>query len=208
MKRVLLISSLMVSIVIFFSGCQPTPKPVKTIENLKVAFKGESNASAKYAAYAQKAREEGFPAIAVLFTAASEAEKIHAGNHAKVLEKLGVKPEEVKPEFQVLTTKENLQDAITGEGYEMETMYPGFLTVAEEEKANDAKTSFTFALDTEKKHHSFYVSAMAALEGGTLSSLPVAYYVCPKCGNTFDEANVKDPCDFCQTPKDKFKKFM
>jgi hypothetical protein len=38
-------------------GC--APNPVKTIENLKAAYNGESTASAKYAAFAEKAKAEG-----------------------------------------------------------------------------------------------------------------------------------------------------
>ena len=70
-------------------GC--APKPVKTIENLKAAYNGESTASAKYAAFAEKAKVEGFDTVAVMFLATSKSESIHAGNHLKVLEKLGVK---------------------------------------------------------------------------------------------------------------------
>ena len=70
-------------------GC--APKPVKTVENLKAAYNGESTASAKYAAFAEKARAEGFDTVAVMFQATSKAEAIHAANHLKVLVKLGVK---------------------------------------------------------------------------------------------------------------------
>jgi len=69
--------------VVLISGC--TPKPVKTIENLKAAYNGESTASAKYAAFAEKAKAEGFDNVAVMFQATSKAEAIHANNHLKVL---------------------------------------------------------------------------------------------------------------------------
>src|SRR5665647_706650 len=107
---------------IAFAGCNQ-PKPVKTVENLKGGIKGESTASAKYAAFAQKAREEGNDTIAKLFDAASKSESIHAANHRKVLEALGEKMDDFKPEFEVKTTAENLQAAIEGETYEVATMY-------------------------------------------------------------------------------------
>lgn len=89
-----------------FMGCKQA-KPVKTIENLKAGIKGETTASVKYAAFAQKAREEGNDTIAKLFDAASKAESIHAVNHLKILEGLGEKMNEFKPEFEVKTTAQN-----------------------------------------------------------------------------------------------------
>ena len=188
------------------TGC--SPKPVKTIENLKAAYNGESTASAKYAAFAEKAKAEGFDTIAVMFLATSRAETIHAANHLKVLEKLGEKI--AGPQigtFTVLSTAENLTDAIKGETYELETMYPGFITLAKEEKSNDAVKSFTWAWDTEKKHQVFYNTALTAINGGGEKSLPAKWFVCPVCGNTYDAGSVTAKCDFCQTPKEKFISF-
>jgi rubrerythrin len=188
-------------------GC--ASKPVKTIEDLKAAYNGESTASAKYAAFAEKAKAEGLDTVAVMFLATSKAEAIHAGNHKKVLEKLGVQvagPEIGK--FDVKTTAENIDDAIKGETYEVETMYPGFIKDAETEKVPDAVKSFTWAIDTEKKHQAFYKKALEALNNGGEKSLPAEWYVCPVCGNTYDVASVATACDFCMTPKEKFIKFV
>jgi rubrerythrin len=74
MKNILFIA--LISL-IAFTGCNK-PNPVKTIEDLKAGIKGETTASAKYAAFAQKASEEGNANIAKLFAAASKAESIHA----------------------------------------------------------------------------------------------------------------------------------
>src|SRR5665647_832832 len=179
-------------------------KPVKTIENLKAGIKGETTASAKYAAFSLKAKEEGHEAISKLFAAASKSESIHAANHRKVLEDLGEKMEDFKPEFEVKTTAENLQAAIDGEGYEVATMYPQFLADAKAEKVEKAVKSFTWAFDTEKKHHEFYVKALAAVKSNTENTLPFEYAVCPTCGNTYDKASLTEKCDFCSTAKEKF----
>jgi rubrerythrin len=192
--------------VVLISGC--TPKPVKTIENLKAAYNGESTASAKYAAFAEKAKAEGFDNVAVMFQATSKAEAIHANNHLKVLEKLGVKL--AGPQigaFNVLSTAENITDAIKGETYELETMYPGFIAEAKNEKSADAVKSCTWALDTEKKHAAFYKVALAALNGDGEKSLPAKWFVCPVCGNTYDAGTVTAKCDFCMTAKEKFIAF-
>ena len=184
-------------------GC--APKPVKTIENLKAAYNGESTASAKYAAFAEKAKAEGFDTVAIMFLATSKAEAIHAGNHLKVLEKLGEKitgPQIGK--FEVLSTVENIADGIKGETYEVETMYPEFIAAAEKEKSSDAVKSFTWAFDTEKKHEIFYKTALTVVATGGEKTLPAKWLVCPVCGNTFNEATVTAKCDICMTPKEKF----
>ena len=190
---------------IVMAGCTQ-PKPVKTIENLKAGIKGETTASAKYAAFAEKARAEGLDTVAKLFDAASKAESIHAANHLKVLEGLGEKMAEFKPEFEVKTTAENLQAAIDGESYEVATMYPQFLADAKAEKVEKAVKSFTWAFDTEKKHQVFYQKALAAVQTNAENTLPFEYAVCPVCGNTYDKATIEEKCDFCGTSKDKFIK--
>ena len=95
------------------ASCKTTP--VQTIENLKTAYNGESTASMKYAAFAERATQEGFDTVAVMFMATSKAEAIHAENHKKTLEKLGVTVEGPQiGSITVLSTAENLADAIKG----------------------------------------------------------------------------------------------
>lgn len=179
-------------------------KPVKTIANLKAGIKGETTASAKYTGFAQKAREEGNDTIAKLFDAASKAESIHADNHRKVLESLGEKMEDFKPEFEVKTTAENLQAAIDGETYEATTMYPQFLADAATEKIVKAEKSFRWAFDTEKKHADFYKKALQALTENAENKLAFEYAVCPVCGNTYDKAAMDEKCAFCMTKMEKY----
>ncbi|GET28315.1 rubrerythrin family protein [Prolixibacter sp. SD074] len=206
MKKMRIVLVLVVTSLIAFTSCNQ-PKPVKTIENLKAGIIGETTASKKYEAFAQKAKEEGHDAIAMLFSAASNAEAVHAANHTKVLESLGEKMDAFTPEFDVKTTAENLQAAIDGESYEVATMYPQFLADAKAEKVQKAEQSFTWALDTEKKHNDFYSKALSALNTELESGLPTGYAVCPVCGNTYDMANVDDKCAFCLTDKSEFINF-
>lgn len=188
---------------IAFTGCNQA-KPVKTIENLKAGIKGETTASAKYTAFAQKAREEGNDTIAKLFEAASKAESIHAANHRKVLESLGEIMADFKPEFEVKTTAENLRSAIEGESYESTTMYPQFLEDAKAEKVQKAVKSFNWAFDTEKKHQKFYQLALEALNANAEYKLAFEFAICPVCGNTYEKNATDNKCAFCQTEKEKF----
>ncbi len=123
---------------------------MKTVENLKKAFAGESQASRKYLAFAVKAMEEGKPEIAQLFLEAAGAESAHAVNHLKVLGEIG-------------TTEENLRKAAEGENYEIEEMYPEFIRQAEEEGMKDAAESFRIAMEREKKHREMFRKALESL---------------------------------------------
>ena len=123
-----------------------------TVENLLAAFEGESNAHAKYSAFALKADEEGLHGAASLFRAAARAEQIHAGNHARVIGQLGARAEcEIHP-FKVNSSLENLKAALNGEQYEIDTMYPGFLEEATANGNTAAIRTFTGALEAEKTH--------------------------------------------------------
>jgi len=183
----------------------PADANTKTTEDLLAAFKGETTASAKYAACSKKAEQEGYHQIALLFKAASTAEKIHANNHKAVLEDGGAKVNPVTPEFTVQSTKENLQDAIKGETYEAATMYPEFLKDAEASGNQLALMSLNYAFKTEKKHRVMYENALAALGNNTVKTLSSVYYVCPTCGNTYDTAPSKR-CGICMTGSEKFIK--
>jgi len=200
MKNILLIAFISL---IALMGCNQI-KPVRTIEDLKAGITGESTASAKYAAFAQKARLEEKINIANLFDAASKSESIHAANHKKVLEALGEKMEEFTPQFEVKTTEENLKAAIDGESYEVASMYPIFLSDAKAENVAKANKSFNWAFETEKKHQQFYLNTLAALKNKTEQTLPSMYIVCPVCGNTYEKTTMDKKCAFCQTRKEKF----
>lgn len=186
-------------------AANPSSK-AKTVQNLKDAVIGETTASAKYAAYSKKAKEEGFNKVALLFEAASKAESIHAGNHRAALEQLGQTMEKVDPKFEVKSTKENLKDAIEGESYEVATMYPGFIKTANAAKVNIALISFNYAYQTEKKHKAMYEKALEQLSAGNENKMPGKYMVCTTCGNTYDgEAPAR--CGISMTPRERFLTF-
>ena len=175
------------------------------IQNMQAAFKGETTASAKYAAYSKKAEAEGHHQIALLFLAASKSEKIHANNHKAVIEDAGQKTPAITPEFTVKTTAENLKDAIAGESYEISTMYPEFLKNANTAGNQLSLMSLNYAYKTEQKHKPLYEKALAALQNNTVKSLASVYYVCPTCGNTYDTTAPKR-CGISMTSSEKFIK--
>lgn len=162
---------------------------MSTKENLAAAFAGESQANRKYLAFAKQAEVDGFPQVAKLFRAAAHAETVHAHAHLRAL-------------GGIRTTAENLEEAIAGEGFEFQKMYPPFLEEAKTEGDRMAEVSFRNALAVEEIHHDLYQKATAAVKsGGDLAARPV--YVCEICGNTIYDA-AEDKCSVCQAPKDRF----
>jgi rubrerythrin len=175
--------------------------PAQTIKNLNAAFQGESNASNRYAAFARKADEEGFPQVAKLFRAASASEAIHRDTHKEALVKLGGKIDSFKlDEVAPGTTAENLKAAIKGESYERDTMYPEFLAAAKSENAKEAVRAFQFAAATEKVHAKLYGQALEQLG----KNAPQDYFVCQVCGMTLTELPAKN-CPVCHNSRDGFK---
>lgn len=184
----------------------PTPAAIAAnLANMQAAYKGEMTATAKYAAYSQKAVAEKLPQVALLYKAISAAETVHASNHQAVLAEAGQAVPVIKPEYEVKTTRENLQDDIKGEAYEAATMYPNFLKAAAAAGNDQSTISLTYAQKTEKRHESMYAHALAALDGQTLATLPTAYFVCPTCGNTY-ESKAPARCGISLTKSSLFTK--
>jgi rubrerythrin len=187
------------------AGTRPDAAALKavTLENLQTAFNGESNARAKYLVYARQADKEGYPAVASLFRAAADAEGIHAAHHAVVIKKMGESPAAKIETPPARTTAENLSDAIKGETYERDTMYPEFVRNAKAANLSDAVRTFNLALSAEAEHARLYT--------GDLNNLPsrkgaaaMKYYVCPTCGFTTPKRDFKN-CPACATPTEKFR---
>jgi rubrerythrin len=160
----------------------------KTLENLKEAFAGESQANRRYLAFAAKADEEGYSQVARLFRAAAEAETVHAHAHLRAMK--GVK-----------STKENIQEAISGETFEFSDMYPQMLAEAKEEGQEEAAMSFDNANQVEAIHAELYKQALENLGNNE----EVVYYVCQVCGNTVEKEAPKK-CPICHSPQSMFNK--
>jgi rubrerythrin len=162
-----------------------------TVENLKAAFAGESQANRRYLAYAKKAEEEGFPQIAKLFRAVAAAETAHAHNHLRIL-------------GEIKSTAENLESAKGGENYEIHTMYPDYIQQAEAEGEKRALNSFKWAWDVEQEHEVYYQEAIDALKSGKTIS-DEDYYICPVCGHTH-RGTPPEKCPVCGAPGKRFER--
>ena len=160
---------------------------MSTTDNLKEAFAGESQANRKYLAFAKKAEEEGYAQAARLFRAAADAETVHAHAHLRVL-------------GGVRSTRENLEEAISGETHEFKSMYPRMIEEAKAEGNQAAEMSFANANAVEEIHAGLYRKYLDNLD----SLQPVDIYVCQVCGNTV-EGEPPERCPVCGAPRNMFK---
>jgi len=176
----------------------------KTAEDLQAAFNGESNAHARYMAFAQKADKERYGEVASLFRAAARAEEIHAANHAAVIRKLGAHPQAKLDRPIVKSTRENLEAAIKGESYERDTMYPEFINDARTAGLEEAVNTFTNARTAEAEHAKLFSEALNKLPQ-LKGSKSKSYYVCTVCGYTTAKLDF-EICPSCFNPKEKYHK--
>lgn len=161
----------------------------KTLENLKAAFAGESQANRKYLAFAEKAEKDGKPGVAKLFRAAAAAETIHAHAHLRLMKGIG-------------STEENLKAAISGETYEFEKMYPEMMDDAKEEGENAILRYFGFANEAEKIHAELYTQA---LEADSDTFADADFYICSVCGHTQD-GEATEKCPICGAAPKAYQK--
>ncbi|MBC7230528.1 MAG: rubrerythrin family protein [Actinobacteria bacterium] len=160
---------------------------MSTMDNLKEAFAGESQANRKYLAFAAKADEEGYGQVARLFRAAADAETVHAHAHLRVMGGIG-------------STADNLKQAIEGETAEFKAMYPKMMEEAKAEGNDPAYISFANANAVEEIHAGLYQKALDNLG----SNEETVYYVCQVCGNTV-EGEAPEKCPICGAPRKMFK---
>ncbi len=159
-----------------------------SIENLKHAFAGESQATQKYRAFAARAEQDGFPNIARLFRTAAEAERIHAEGHLRALD-------------AIVATADNLKAAVAGETYEFTEMYPPMLEQARAD-GHKAQRMFGYALKAEAVHAKLYQCALDAVSQGR-DLQETKFYLCPVCGH-IELGNPPENCPICGTKGSRF----
>lgn len=151
----------------------------KTAENLEQALAGESQASIRYLAFAEKADQEGYRGVARLFRALAKAEMFHALSHLKAM-------------GEIQETMANLKTGLEGETYEFKNMYPPMVQDAVAENELEARHSLEYAMTIEMIHAKFFKEFIS----NPHANEDTVYYVCPVCGNTVKD---KPPskCPYC-----------
>jgi rubrerythrin len=134
----------------------------RTLNNLKTAFAGESQANRRYIYFAKKADIEGHADISAAFHRISDGETSHAFGHFDMLLKHGAG--DPVTNMPVGTTEQNLASAIAGEEYEFSEMYPGFAKDARDEGFDDIAEWFEVMAKSEKAHANTFKKILERLK--------------------------------------------
>jgi|TARA_B100000214_G_scaffold262572_1_gene194070 rubrerythrin len=128
----------------------------KTVQNLKDAFAGESQANRRYLYFAAKADIEGENDVAAVFRSTAEGETGHAHGHLEYLEEVG----DPATGLPMGDTRKNLLASIEGETHEYTDMYPGMAKTAREEGFEEIADWFETLAKAERSHANRFQKAL------------------------------------------------
>jgi len=136
---------------------------------------------------------EGYHYIAKIIEEIAENEKYHALEEYKLLH--GEKE-----------TISNLKEAIAGETYESEEMYPQFAREAEVEGHKEATILFNQISKIEKNHRERFAKLLELLETGNVYKRdePIRWK-CSICGYTHDGHEPPNKCPYCKHLKEYYE---
>ena len=168
----------------------------KTLENLKTAFAGESQARNKYTYFASKAKKEGYEQIAAIFEETAGNEKEHAKMWFKYIEGGEIKD-----------TISNLNQAADGENYEWTDMYDEFARVAEEEGFKEIAQKFKMVGEIEKHHEERFRKLLKNIDDEVVfSSDEDTIWICRNCGHVVIGKKAPAVCPVCAHPQSYFER--
>ena len=131
----------------------------QTVQNLKDAFAGESQANRRYLYFAAKADVEGENDVAAVLRSTAEGETGHAHGHLEYLEEVG----DPATGLPMGDTRKNLLASIEGETHEYTDMYPGMAKTARDEGFEEIADWFETLAKAERSHANRFQKALDAL---------------------------------------------
>ena len=132
----------------------------QTLQNLKDAFAGESQANRRYLYFAAQADVEGQNDVAAVFRSTAEGETGHAHGHLDYMESVG----DPATGLPIGDSEKNLKAAIAGETYEYTDMYPGMAKTARDEGFDEIADWFETLAKAERSHANRFGKALDSLE--------------------------------------------
>lgn len=181
---------------------------VAVIRNLETALEEELKNCAAYKEYAANADNDGLHGLASLFRATARAEQIHASNHARVLRHLGGSTLVDLPKPRVEGAIDNLRAALADQRFEVDYLYPTFLTTGISLFDSTAVRSFHRALEADKSHARLHSEVITRVNGRGETEWgwePHEFHVCSLCGYMAEKAEAEN-CPGCNYLWEKFEK--
>ena len=181
-------------------------KGSKTEINLLKAFAGESQARNRYTYFAEKARQEGFEQIALVFEETASQEKMHANRLFKFLKGGELEITASFPAGVIGSTIENLREGAAGEYYEYNEMYPEFALIAREEGFKAIANAFEAIAVAEKQHEKRYKKLAENIEKGLVfKKEETVVWRCIKCGYVHEGTEAPRVCPACTQLQSQFE---
>lgn len=205
-----LLSSLLYLIPVWVTATTGPDQYPLTVTALHERYADEVTAHRQYGAFAREAHDEGYPAIAHLFRGLAASEAVHAANFARLLRELDEVPATPLVDFEIRSTRENLQQAATVEAEEIDREYPAILERVNAEQHEEAIRFINYAWKAEQQHRDLILKIKKAASWyfGMLASKiegsPTRYYVCQICGSTVNELPGSQ-CPICDHPPDQYR---
>jgi rubrerythrin len=162
----------------------------KIQKNIARAYAEESKGADRIAAFVLQAEKEGYPHLARLFRAVSNAKSVHSRRFRILLRgKIG-------------ETRENLEEAVRGEIRAVEEAYPAMVEEARE-GTKAVKKAFIQSRETDNEHALLLKQAMDAVKVDQEHT----YYVCRICGHIhLDE--IPENCPICNAVPGRFERVV
>lgn len=165
----------------------------KTTENLKKMIDYESQARTRYDFFALQARKQGYHYIAKILEETADNEKFHAIQAYKFVSECN-------------NTNFNIKNAIEGENYECDSMYPSFAEQAKKDGNQQAEILFNQIAKIEKHHRDRFLKILDLLESGKVYKRDNAIkWKCSICGYTYEGNEPPNRCPYCQKEKEYFE---
>lgn len=181
-------------------------KGTETEKNLLIAFAGEGQARNRYTYWASVAKKEGYQQISFIFETTANQEKEHAERFFKYLEGGNLTVAGDYPAGVIGSTSQNLQEAIQGEHYEAETLYPAMADTAQKEGFPEIAATFRAVSIAEHAHEQRYqdFAANIVAERVFKRDKPMIWQ-CRNCGYVMTGTEPPNECPSCAHPQGYFE---
>jgi len=185
-----------------------TFKESRTAKNLLTSFAFESQASARYHFFANKAQKETLIQISAVFEETALQEREHALRFFKFFNGGEL---EITASFKtgvIQTTYDNLISSADLENNVHSVLYPGFAAIAREEGFQRAADTWDAISVAEVQHEkTFLALAQNVRSGNVLSRERKMRWRCRNCGYIHEGTEAPAKCPACVRPAGHFELF-